>query len=150
MHSQLRFLYAISVGQFELGTSMTVLSICNSISNREFTSSIYGNRSYNPTLRWGPVHGAIAGQCRKSVLGSLHCLANVAPPLILSPRTYAVPLPLFPWSLEAGSAAQRFYRQCHDLLGPGLVSRLRCLPYCLSMFRCRLEIVVHTYIHLRT
>jgi len=39
------------------------------------TSSIYGNRSYNPTSQRGLVHGAIAGQCRKSVLGSLHCLA---------------------------------------------------------------------------
>jgi len=39
-----------------------------------FTSSIYGNRSYESTVRWGPVNGTSAGKRRNLYPGSLHSL----------------------------------------------------------------------------
>ena len=39
------------------------------------TSSIYGNRSYESAVRWGPVNGTSAGKRRDLYLGSLHSLS---------------------------------------------------------------------------
>jgi len=41
---------------------------------RIVTSSIYGNRSYESTVRWGPVNGTSAGKRRNLYPGSLHSL----------------------------------------------------------------------------
>jgi len=38
------------------------------------TSSIYGNRSYESTVWWGPVNGTSAGKRRNLYPGSLHSL----------------------------------------------------------------------------